>query len=268
MMEVRNTPVYGSMLSSNPLVGGAQGFVSVPGRYKGQKAAISIDESILSKHLLLIGGTGCGKSNVFYHLIAQIQRKMTPKDIMIIFDTKGDFYQTFGKEEDYIIGNSSAYADKSCKWNIFREVLSDGWDRKKLELNIQEMSWAVYRESIERSKDPFFPNAARDLFAAVLTCILLAGENDSEYKKENFYNSELKRAFEESSIHDIRDLVTTQPSLTSVTSYIGDGENTQALGVYAELLSTFRRLFVGVFAEKGAFSMRNFVREKGGELCS
>jgi type IV secretory pathway TraG/TraD family ATPase VirD4 len=54
------------------------------------------------------------------------------------------------------------------------------------------------------------------------------------------------------------------PSLTSVISYIGDGTGGQALGVYATLLATFRQLFTGVFADKGVFSIRDFVKKRGG----
>jgi ABC-type lipoprotein export system ATPase subunit len=44
---------------------------------------------------MLIGGTGCGKTTLFYHFVSQIKRNMTKDDIMIIFDSKGDFYSKF-----------------------------------------------------------------------------------------------------------------------------------------------------------------------------
>ena len=251
-------------MEQNPLSGAHNPFVSIPGKYKAQNTSLKLDESILSKHMMLIGGTGCGKSNVFYHIISQIKNKMSSKDVMIVFDTKGDYYNLFGKKDDLLIGNSSIYSSQSCKWNIFKEIVSDGWDDEKIEVNSQEISWSIFREAIEKSKDPFFPNAARDLFTAVLLCMLKNGKQDPNYKKECFYNSELKKAFNESTIFDIKTMLEAQPSLASVISYIGDGTSGQALGVYADLLASFRQTFTGVFADKGNFSIRNFVKEKGG----
>ena len=262
-MEIKSSPIYGSMLGTNPISKGG-GYVVLPGKYQGSPASLRLDETVLSKHLLLIGGTGCGKTNVFNFLIRDIQSRMTERDVMLIFDTKGDYYSTFGRASDVLIANSPGLRDRTAQWNIFRELLADGWTDDALETNAQELSWAIFREAIDKSKDPFFPNAARDLFAAVLLCMLKAGRDDEDYRHQNFYNCELKRAFEESTISEIGDMLLDEPSVASVTSYIGDGENTQALGVYAEMLSVFRRLFVGAFAAKGSFSMRDFIRKKGG----
>ncbi len=69
-----------------------------------------IDEDTLSKHILLIGGTGTGKTNLFYHIVTQLKKKLTSNDVMIIFDTKGDFETKFyDKTKDYIIGNTQEY---------------------------------------------------------------------------------------------------------------------------------------------------------------
>ena len=141
-------------MEQNPLSGAHNPFVSIPGKYKAQNTSLKLDESILSKHMMLIGGTGCGKSNVFYHIISQIKNKMSSKDVMIVFDTKGDYYNLFGKKDDLLIGNSSIYSSQSCKWNIFKEIVSDGWDDEKIEVNSQEISWSIFREAIEKSKDP------------------------------------------------------------------------------------------------------------------
>lgn len=254
------------MLDQNPVHSVPNPLVTIPGRYKSQNTGVTLSQDILSKHLMLIGGTGCGKSNVFYHIVSQLQKNMSAKDVMIIFDTKGDFFNLFGKNEDLLIGNSFCYTERSCKWNIFKEIVADGWDDERIEQNVQEISWSIYREAIGKSKDPFFPNAARDLFAAVLLSMLKTGKNDPNYKKDTFYNSELKRAFDESTIIDIKRVIETQPSLSSVLSYIGDGTGSQALGVYAELLGSFRKLFTGIFADRGTFSIRNFVKEKGGRV--
>ena len=253
------------MLSGNPIVSLSDGEVSVPGVFQNNSSNIILNEDILSKHLMLIGGTGCGKSNVFYHIVDQLKNQMEDNDVMIVFDTKGDYYgRFFDEKKDLIIGNSSEYRSLSAHWNIFKEIVADGWDVASIEQNAHEIAWSVYREAIEKTKDPFFANAARDLFATVLLCMFKRGENDAEYKLSSFYNDELKRAFGESDIVDIKELIESYPEYSSVLSYIGDGNTDQALGVYAEMQAGIRKILNGVFAEHGTFSVRNFVREKGG----
>lgn len=91
-----------------------------------------------------------------------------------------------------VIGNSVEYRDKSEKWNLYREILADGWNWQEIENNVQEISWSIFKESIDKSKDPFFPNAARDLFAGMLMCLMETGKTKQDFKRRNYYNSVLK----------------------------------------------------------------------------
>lgn len=262
-MELKREVIYGNILDQNQVCGGEE-FISIPGKVGNHLTKLNLDENILSKHLMMIGGTGCGKSNVFYHIVNQLRNRVTSNDVVIIFDTKGDYYSRFGQAGDLVIGNSKVYREKSVKWNIFKEIVADGWEKENVESNAQEISWAIFRESIEKSKDAFFPNAARDLFSAILLCMMEVGANDKSYRNACLYNSQLKKAFDTSDIFDIKALIESNPEVASVTSYIGDGQNGQALGVYAEMLGGVRKIFTGVFAEHGSFSVRNFVKKRGG----
>jgi len=264
-MSNKRISVYGSILDRNPLASFSDEIVSIPGTFQESKNYLMLNNSLLSKHLMLVGGTGCGKSNVFYHIVSQLKKQMKKDDVMIIFDTKGDYYgRFFDGDRDCVVGNSKSFRDQTQRWNLFREILSDGWDARCIEQNIQELSWTIFREAIEKSKDPFFPSAARDLFASIIYCIMKTGEVDDAYKRESFYNDELKKAFSESDILDIKALLESFPEQSSVLSYIGDGTSGQALGVYAELQNTIRKILIGSFAEKGDFSVRNFVRQRQG----
>lgn len=62
---------------------------------KNNNISLPIDEDLLSKHFLLLGGIGTGKTNTFFQIIQQIRQNMVKDDIVIIFDTKGDFYEKF-----------------------------------------------------------------------------------------------------------------------------------------------------------------------------
>ncbi len=264
---MKSTPIFGRVLESAMPYQATNPLITISGECNKFKAQFSMDESILSKHLLLIGGTGCGKTNVFYHIIDQLKKKMTQNDVMIVFDTKGDFFSKFftpGK--DCVIANTKQYEKEASLWNIFKEIIADGWEQESLEANISELSWAIFQEAIENNKSqPFFPNAARDLFAAILTYIVRIGKDDLNFKKDFFNNQALKKYLDMMDAQSIKGMLENESDLVSVLSYIGDGTSGQALGVFAELQSVVRKLFTGAFAKDGRFSVRNFVREKQGK---
>jgi type IV secretory pathway TraG/TraD family ATPase VirD4 len=231
------------------------------GSYHEKPASFGVDEDVLSKHTLLVGGTGCGKTTLFYHFVDQLQKNMTQNDVMIIFDSKGDFYSRFFKPGQYVIGNSKQYRDKSLKWNIFKEVLADGWDSKDFMLNSSEICKSLFEERTQRGNNPFFPCAARDILSSLIICIIREAMKDKRMLQD-MYNSELKNLVDGCTPHMLQGIFESYPDMTSICSYIS-GDNSQSQGVMSELFSVVREVLIGVFAEKGGFSIRNFVRSKG-----
>lgn len=238
--------------------------VKLPGTYKGKPTSFEIDTDTLSKHSLFIGGTGCGKTTLFYHFISQIRSRMTSDDVMIIFDSKGDFYSKFGNDKDYVLGNSSQYSSKSVKWNIFREILADGFKEKDYLLNIQEICNSFFAERIQKSQNTFFPHAAADLLSAIITTLIRDSLGSKEIMNETFYNDTLRVILDGSTVEDLINNIESYSDLISVVSYI-NGEGSQTQGVLSEMYSVVKEIFIGVFSERGAFSIRDFVRSKGGK---
>ncbi|GHU16063.1 hypothetical protein FACS1894163_04730 [Spirochaetia bacterium] len=236
--------------------------IRLNGKFNGQPKFFSIDEDILSKHILLVGGTGCGKTNLFYHCVAQIKKAMTNDDVMIIFDSKGDFYSKFYTTNDLLIGNSKLYADKSSCWNIYKEILADGWEDKDFIINSHEICKSFFEERIKKTTNAFFPNAASDLLSAIIIAIIRAGKADQTLRKDMFYNNELKDLLDSCNAEKICNMLSGHSDLASVLSYI-EGDNAQSQGVLSELFSVISEIFIGVFAQKGGFSIRDFVRKKG-----
>lgn len=262
--------LYGSTLEQNtPPVNKTNTTVHLSGKYQGKTSLFSLNEDVLSKHSMLIGGTGCGKTTLFYHFISQIKRKMTKDDVMIIFDSKGDFYSKFGNPNDLVIGNSSQYYRQSVKWNVFKEILADGWEKERYTLNAQEICKSFFAEHLKVTTNTFFPQAACDILNSLICSFIRAADEDdparskSPIASEYFYNDKL---MEYINGHDSYELIETLghfPENRSVISYISD-EGTQTQGVLSELYSVIRELFVGIFADHGMFSIRDFVRKKGG----
>ena len=269
-MEIMRSIMHGESIATNkipPMPNKPR--VKIPGEFMGHSQTFGIDDSTLGKHMMFVGGTGCGKTELFYHFVSQLKADMTEEDVMIVFDTKGDFHKKFfANNKDVVIGNSAQYSDFSAKWNIFREILVDGWEDGSIVQNAQEICKALFAERTEgSSSNPFFPNAARDLLSAILTIYIRRGREDREeggkFVQECFNNLGFRQLLDSSDSEDIIKWLLPYDDLQSVASYI-KGDNGQSQGVLSEMYSVTRDLLIGVFADIGLFSVREFVRKKGG----
>ena len=263
-MNITSRLFYGNSVSQNTHPGqSANTKVKLSGTHTGKSSLFTLDSDILSKHTMSIGGTGCGKTTLFNHFVSQLKRNMTNDDVMIIFDSKGDFYSKFyNKSNDLVIGNSKQYSASSALWNIYKEILADGWEERDFIINTQEICKSFFEERTKNTTNAFFPNAARDLLAAIITTFIREGKKDPNIKKEFFYNNKLKEFLDLSDSQMIVDLIVDSPDANAVLSYIS-GDNAQSQGVLSEMYSIIREIFIGVFSDKGSFSMREFVRSKG-----
>lgn len=259
--------LHGNLLEKNipPILNeSTPSLVRLKGKFHSTSTSFDIDESILSKHSLFIGGTGCGKTTLFYHFVNQLKRKMTNDDVMIIFDSKGDFYSRFGREEDYVLGNSPQYIQKSVRWNIFKEILADGMDERNYIFNIHEICKSFFAERLKKTSNAFFPHAASDLFSAILIALIRDCKSSVIDRNKYFYNDKLREIIDGFTIEHIIEQISDYADLNSVISYI-DGAGDQSQGVLSEMYSVIKEIFIGVFADHGAFSIRNFVKKKGGK---
>ena len=217
---------------------------------------VPLDADLLSRHIMFLGGIGTGKTNAFSQILSQLRRHVTASDIVIIFDTKGDFYNEFYREGDIVISNdeTSTGANGKDYWNIFGEIEKDF----QTEETIVEITKTIFREKLEKTNQPFFPNAAKDLMSAVLLhCVRNGG---------SFSNSSLRRYFDSSTVADYMKLLDIHSDLKAMTSYIAGENSPQALGVLSELQQMVREVFIGNFRQAGTLSMREIVRNKGGKF--
>ena len=246
----KDTPVLS--LDSSPVI-----LTGLDGNDK--PASLPLDNSLLSKHAMLLGGIGTGKTNTFFQIVSQLKKQMTPDDVMIIFDTKGDFYQEFYEPGDIVISNDEAAtgAERLDYWNIFNEIEYG----PRLTENVIEISKSIFAEACEKTNQIFFPNAAKDLFMATLLHFYRSIEPAQRTNKN------LRTVLFSTTSEEFRAMLNMYPDLRSMVSYISNDDSAQTQGVFSELQQVVREILIGNFAETGTLSLRNIVRAKGGKTA-
>lgn len=237
------------------------------------KRLFAIDEPSVFKNILLLGGAGSGKTNVMNQIVAQVlnwNRNEDQNGVSLIFDTKGDYitHKNFRKNGDYIIGNDKRYRTESVSWNIFDEVLADGPLPVDYEANAREIANVLFKDRGSKTQ-PFFANAARDIFANMIIYFIRRRRDNPEKWSDQLNNYNFISFLLRKSPSQFVQYFKIYPDMHGLISYIGDGNNNQALGVFGELRSMLYDCFQGVFCKKPtsanpSFSIRHAIREKNG----
>lgn len=259
--------VFGTSVLHNEPPAAADPLLTFPGFTISGRRGFDLDKKVFSKHMLLLGGSGCGKTNVFSFVLQQLRRCMSENDIAIVFDTKGEFHELFAKPGDYVVGNSASFRKISHTWNIFEEILADGWEEENFSINAREISASLFHGR-GSSSQPFFCNAARDIFRGLLLHFVRRAKADPEHWMPRLNNESLLRAIQSFSTQEYLKVFKSYPDLRSLLTYFGDGKSNQALGVFGELNSMVSEYFVGIIAQHNperSISMRQAVRAKGGK---
>ncbi len=224
---------------------------------RGNRVSIPMGKDLLSRHVMLLGGIGTGKTNAFFQMLEQITAAQTENDVIIIFDTKGDFYQEFYKPGDVVISNDPTAIGPDGRvnfWNIFNEVSAGSHQYE----SVMEISKGLFAEAVERTNQIFFPSAARDIFMGCMLHFLRSVEPRQRTNKNliEFINYHTTA--------EIRTMLESYPDLRAMSSYIAKDDSAQTQGVMSELQQVIRNIFVGNFAKTGNLGLRRLVHQKGG----
>lgn len=237
------------------------------------RSVIAIDEPQVFRNILLLGGAGAGKTNVMNQIVKHIltwNQSGSRDGVSLIFDTKGDYitHPGFWRSGDYVIGNDSRFRDQSEIWNIFDEVLADGDNPVDYEANAREIAYVLFKDRGSKTQ-PFFANAARDIFANMLIYFIRRSKDDPARWRDMLNNDAFISFLLSKSPARFSKMFTIYDDMIGLISYIGDGTSNQALGVFGELRSMLNDCFQGVFRKKAgrnqrSFSIRRAIREKNG----
>lgn len=212
-------------------------------------------ESDMSKHILALGGIGSGKTNLVDLLLDQVCQKLTERDVVVIFDTKGDYLRKFHSPGDLVFGNLNTVPHdvELAKWNIYREAMIDP---EHINANLIEICKSLFMERSLHNNNPFFPNAGRDILYSVMTAHI------NERNQNEWNNAALLRYFQDLDIDRVRELLARHPALQSSKYYIS-GNTPQTQGVVSEVVQLVKEVFTEAFALNGTTSIREAVRQKG-----
>ncbi|WP_032113986.1 type IV conjugative transfer system coupling protein TraD [Candidatus Paracaedibacter symbiosus] len=126
-------------------------------RQKNKISDIYLDKMPLlkdseTKHILLVGTIGSGKTNTFNHLLPQIRKRQQKA---VIVDTTGVFVEKFyNPRTDIILNPLDA---RTQAWDIWRECEND--------IHADELAASLVPQALH---DPFWSDAARTLFVETL----------------------------------------------------------------------------------------------------
>lgn len=264
--------VYGSTIWDNPIpvetVYAEDAFVKLPDK---RGVSFALTETMLSKHLLLLGGIGSGKTNVFNFILKDMIAHQSNSDLIFVFDTKGDYYERFARfcDQAIVIGNSEQYRQNTRYWNVFQELNND-------EFAVKEIAKQLF-EGRGSTTQPFFHLAAADLTAKVMTHFMrinrrTGGQPPSEYLLNNHA---LVNWFRSASVQKYNQMIDMNPDFASAKLYFGDpGQGAgqkltpQALGVFGYINAMIDDLFdpnsIFAMSQPGReFAMTQLVRNRG-----
>lgn len=230
-----------------------------------------LTDKLLSMGLLLQGSSGCGKTNTLFQLLSKIIPQMTEKDVMILFDSKGDFARKYfipNNPKHVLVSLNKRDAAIARPWNVFRELPDEDGELSNdfIDVRTGEISRGLIK-GLESETQPFFHTAAADIAAKLLS----ASVKDAISSKDilQLSNKAFSEMLSRSDNKELLALTGKYPNYKYLKSYVGDGRSNQALGVYGYLMGMKERNFVGAFnqADPGhGFGIRELVRKRGGTI--
>ncbi len=194
---------------------------------------------------------------------------MTQNDVMVIFDTKGDYLEEFYEAHrgDVVISNLGAEGKESAGegrpiinvvWNVFLDINADG--EKHWEENANEIARTIYDDIMKTSREGFFPRAATDITRSVMIALMRKAAKEGA----PITNKELINFLRNSTSSEIHQLLSQHDDLKGASQYISLATSGQTQGVMSVIQSMVSDIFGGGFSEPGSFAIRDFVGKRSG----
>lgn len=227
-----------------------------------------INRDMLAYGLLALGAPGTGKTNLFNMTLDRMLATMQKGDVIIIFDTKGDYLETFGSRipdsMKVVIGSGEEYRKITSYHNIFAEVMPRGSDGRLVytpesDEDALEICEQLF-QSMQSETQPIFPAMAEQVVSGIMIFFMRSYWRSDQSKLNN---RELISFFTHSTNDDLKKIFNLDymADQRSCIDYIS-GKGNQTQGVNSYIGSMLKKLFVGPFAQADPlreFSMREIV---------
>lgn len=232
--------------------------ICLPGNSFTERVNLMLNEEYLGKGIGTIGATGTGKTFFIRYVVKEIRRNMN-KYSMVVVQAKDDFDDLYELGDLYL--EQGRESGRSIRWNLFKDILGDGYDMKMVELNARQFVKHLFSYK-EDSKEQFFVEGASELLYCIIIMFIKQGTKNLHERKK-LTNKGLLDFFMNFQDEDYLRVVEYCGESGVLRKILGeDSENKQALGVWGELITTVLQTLVDVFAEDGDFSIREFIRDK------
>lgn len=215
------------------------------------------------KSILVLGETGSGKTEAIKLLITQFSD--SSENPLIVFDYKDDYKQFFSSR-GYDNNLIELSIDGSSRiWNIFTEADS--------EQEFEEIGRILFKGDIEESQNPFFPQAAQQVFVALLKLFSRTDANnerlyDTLQGKTNGQKPGAVSGAEQEEPELIERLYNLLQDFgeRGAAAHINPMTPKQSSGVFSHLQMKIVELFTGDFRKAGDFGIRNYMQSPNGRI--
>ncbi len=116
--------------------------------------AVQISQALETRHTLLVGGSGGGKTTILWPLIHQAQAR---GDRILLFDSKGDFTEKLGGNFTLLSPTDA----RSARWVLGNDILTA--------IDAHALTETLIPSAPGGDKEPMWTNGARALLLGVIT---------------------------------------------------------------------------------------------------
>jgi len=213
------------------------------GQHHLSVCGLTLPRELETRHILIMGSTGTGKSVLVNQVIGQIIRRMDQgrtHERTIIYDVKGEFLAKHRRPGDLVFYPPDA---RCLRWSFFNECRTDE--------DIKVLSEIIFRPAKETSADPFWNNAAKAVFIAGLRFLHAQGCRT---------NADIWSFFAQNKaglVKKIRELPLEQQGALKHIESDGSGPAQSVISVLTEKIDWFESLV----DLDGDFSFRDYIAQ-------
>lgn len=223
-----------------------------------------------SRSVLVLGETGSGKTEAIKLMAYQFDiRQNTP---FVVFDYKGDYREFFETRLPEVDVVPLSVTRGGPSWNIFDEVSND--PRAAAE-EFEEIGRLLFKQYEAESNNPYFPQAARQVFVATLKMIAQADLEPGNQVLVGTLSGEVQKTSdgEAADIDKPTEInkMLKQAGFPAEAAHLSPNAKKQAAGVYGNLQMAVGEMFRGSFAtgppdDAFSISVREYMANPDGRV--